>query len=422
MHHVIIGAGPAGVVAADTLRRLDPEADITLVGEEPEPPYSRMAIPYLLVEQIDERGTYLRKEEGYYERARIAVRQARVNGIDRGAKHLALDGGGTLAYDRLLIATGASPIIPPVPGIDREGVHSCWTLEDARWIAQRAKPGAKVVLLGAGFIGCIILEALAKRGTDLVVVEMQNRMVPRMMNERAGGLIKRWCETQGVTVHTSTKVESIEAGRGPHPLAVRLDHGPVLDADLVICAAGVRSNIDFLRDSGLKLDQGVLVDRHLCSSDPDIFAAGDCAQGLDFSTGQFVVQAVQPTAVDHARIAAGNMAGRAQEHRGSVVMNVLDTMGLISASFGLWMGVEGGESAELYDPDRYRYLNLQFDEDRLVGASSLGLTEHVGVLRGLIQTGVRLKGWKDKLIKDPTRLMEAYLATTQPIGYDARVV
>lgn len=422
MHHVIIGAGPAGVVAADTLRRLDPEAEITLVGEEPEPPYSRMAIPYLLVEQIDERGTYLRKQEGYYDRARISLRQARVSGIDRGAKRLTLEGGGSLTYDRLLIATGASPIIPPVPGIDQEGVHSCWTLEDARWIAQRAKPGAKVVLLGAGFIGCIILEALAKRGTDLVVVEMQNRMVPRMMNERAGGLIKRWCEAQGVTVHTSTKVESIEAGRGSHRLAVRLDQGAVLDADLVICAAGVRSNNDFLRGSGLELDQGVLVDRHLRTNDPDIFAAGDCAQGLDFSTGQFVVQAVQPTAVDHARIAAGNMAGRVQEHRGSVVMNVLDTMGLISASFGLWMGVEGGDSAELYDPDRYRYLNLQFDQDRLVGASSLGLTEHVGVLRGLIQTGVRLKGWKDKLIKDPTRLMEAYLATTQPLDYNARVV
>lgn len=422
MHHVIIGAGPAGVVAADSLRELDPDAEITLVGDEPEPPYSRMAIPYLLVDQIDERGTYLRKGPDYYDEARIALKQARVSGVDPGGKRLALEDGGTLAYDRLLVATGASPIIPPVPGIGQEGVHTCWTLADARRIMQRAKPGAKVVLLGAGFIGCIILEALAKRGTDLAVVEMQDRMVPRMMNDKAGGMIKRWCESKGVTVHTSTKVDAIESGRGAHALAVRLDHGPVLDADLVISAAGVRSNIDFLKDSGVDLEQGVLVDRHLRSSDAHIFAAGDCAQGLDYSSGQRIVQAVQPTAVDHARIAASNMAGRSQEHRGSVVMNVLDTMGLISSSFGLWMGVSGGESAELYDPDGYRYLNLQFDQDRLVGASSLGLTQHVGVLRGLIQTGVRLKVWKERLIKDPTRLMEAYLATIRPVGFNARVV
>lgn len=189
MHHAIIGAGPAGVVAAESLRKPDPDAFTTLVGDEPEPPYSRMAIPYLLVDQIDERGTYLRKGEGHYERLRIEVKRARVSALDPKAKRLALEGGGQLGYDRLLIATGSSPVIPPVPGIDRAGVHGCWTLEDARSIMRRARPGAKVVLLGAGFIGCIILEALACRGTELAVVEMQNRMVPRMMNETAGGLI-----------------------------------------------------------------------------------------------------------------------------------------------------------------------------------------------------------------------------------------
>ena len=381
-----------------------------------------MAIPYLLVDQIDERGTYLRKDAGHYDRLRIEVKRARVASVDTKTKQLALEGGDTLGYDKLLIATGSSPIVPPVPGIDRDGVHSCWTLQDARWIMRRARPGAKVVLLGAGFIGSIILEALARRGTELTVVEMHNRMVPRMMNETAGGLIKRWCEEKGVQVHTSTKVTSIEEGRGGHALTVHLDNGHVVDADLVISAAGVRSNVEFLRGSGLQLDQGVLVDRHLQTSAPDVYAAGDAAQGLDFSTGQCVVQAVQPTAADHALIAAGNMSGHEVVHRGSVVMNVLDTMGLISTSFGLWMGVDGGESAELKQLDRYRYLNLQFQDDRLIGASSLGLTDHVGVLRGLIQTGVRLKGWKDKLMQDPTRLMEAYLACTQPVGYNARVV
>ena len=117
-----------------------------------------------------------------------------------------------------------------------------------------------------------------------------------------------------------------------------------------------------------------------------------------------------------------NMCGRQVPHQGSVNMNVLDTMGLVSSSFGLWMGKEGGDCARLCAPERYRYLNLQFDGDRLVGAQALGWTQHVGVLRGLLQTRLRLGEWKDHLLKDPTRIMEAYLARTQAIGHNAEVL
>jgi len=421
MHHVIIGAGPAGVVAAETLRKLDAGARITLLGDEPEPPYSRMALPYLLVEQIGEQGTYLRKADGHYESSGIEVRQARVSGLDTAKRELGLEGGERLGYDRLLIATGSSPMTPPIPGIDREGIHNCWTLADARQIAAGCRPGAKVVLMGAGFIGCIILEALAESGADLVVVEMLDRMVPRMMNETAGGMIKSWCESKGVRVLTSTKVTEITGG-GTHPLEVVLDSGEALEADLVVSATGVKPNVGFLEGSGIETDDGVVVDRCLRSSDPNIYAAGDVAQGRDFSTGEYTVQAIQPTAVDHGQLVARNMAGQAVEHRGAVNMNVLDTLGLVSSSFGLWMGVEGGDSATLLNRDRYRYINLQFKDDILVGATSLGLTQHVGVLRGLIQTPVPLGKWKDHLKQDPTRIMEAYLACTQPVGHNAAVL
>lgn len=423
MKHVIVGAGPAGVVAAEHLRKYDPQSDVLLLSGEPEPPYSRMAIPYFLIDQIGEQGTHLRKQQDHYQQAGIQVRTgARVDKVDPQARQLMLKGGEQIGYDRLLLATGARPVIPPIPGVDRDGVHTCWTLQDARRIVERAQPGAHVVLIGAGFIGCIILESLALRKTRLTVVEQQNRMVPRMMDETAGGLIKRWCESKGVSVHTSTKVEAVEAGNGEHPLAVKLDQGGTVPADLVIVAVGVQSNTEFLEDTGIKLDQGIVVDRHLQSSVEGIYAAGDVAQGLDFSTGEFSVHAVQPTAADHGRIAASNMAGRTQEFRGSVNMNVLDTLGLISSSFGLWMGVQGGDSVELHEPDRFRYLKLQFQDDLLVGASALGLTEHVGVIRGLIQSKTRLHGWKQKLKDDPTRLMEAYLARTQAIGHNASVL
>lgn len=420
MNHVIIGAGPAGVIAAETLRKVDPKSSVTIIGDENEPPYSRMALPYYLIEKIGEKGTYLRKNGDHFNNLDIKIIPDRVTSIDTKSKSLKLKKDGTVTFDKLLIATGSHPIRPPIEGMDLPGIHSCWTLEDGRSIAKRARPGANVILMGAGFIGCIILEALALRGVKLTVIEMGDRMVPRMMNQTAGNLIKQWCQKKGVTVHTSTKVEAIE--KSGDDLKVKLSNGEVLDANLVISATGVKSNIQFLENSNIKTEFGVLVNERLQSSHPDIFAAGDVCQGKDFSTGEYSVQAIQPTAADHGRIAAMNMAGRKTMHQGSVNMNVLDTMGLISSSYGLWMGINGGDSVELNDPERYRYISLQFEDDVLVGAQALGLTNHVGVLRGLIQTRLHLGKWKHHLMKDPTRLMEAYLGATQAIGHNAGII
>lgn len=421
MKHVIIGAGPSGVIAAETLRKVDPTSNIMMIGDEPEVPYSRMALPYMIINKIDETGTYLRKDASHFSNREIDVIRDRVSSLDPGAKTLQLDHHDPVSYDKLLICTGSHPIRPPIEGMDLPGIHSCWTLEDGRNIIAKAKPGANVVLMGAGFIGCIILEALALRNVNLTVIEMGDRMVPRMMDQTAGNLIKSWCMKKKVAVHTSTRVEAIEKGDGD-ALKVKLDSGEVLDADLVISATGVAANIQFLEGSGLDTDFGVLVNDRLQSNVADIYAAGDVCQGKDFSTGEYSVQAIQPTAADHGRIAAMNMAGKDTVHQGCINMNVLDTMGLISSSYGLWMGVDGGESASLCDESRYKYLKLQFEDDVLVGAQSLGLTQHVGVLRGLIQTKLKLGKWKDHLLNDPTRIMEAYLANTQALGHNAGVV
>jgi NAD(P)H-nitrite reductase large subunit len=416
MHHIIIGAGPAGVVAAETLRKADPAARITLIGDEPEPPYSRMAIPYYLANQIDETGTYLRRSEDYFVEQGIEIVRQRVDKVDTTDSSVTLGDGGTLAFDRLLLATGSHPVAPPIPGIDLPQVHSCWTLQDARRIIELAQPGSSVVLIGAGFIGCIILEALIKRGVKLSVVEAGNRMVPRMLNEKAGGLLRQWCVDKGVAVHTSCQVQGITSVSGDQ-LAVSLDNGESLPAALVITATGVRSNLELVKGSGIAYDQGILVDNRMQTSQPGIYAAGDVAQGLDFSSGEHEVQAIQPTATDHGRIAALNMAGATVEHHGSLNMNVLDTLGLVSCSFGKWMGVEGGEQAELYDPQGYQYVNLQFDANCLVGASSVGKTQHIGVLRGLIESRIDLGEWKDRLIRDPLSWMEAYMEKTQELAY-----
>ena len=411
MRHVIIGAGPAGVVAAETLRRVDPSSDIIILGDEPEPPYSRMALPYLLADNVGESGTYLRHGTAHFEKLAIDVRRNRVNSVDTGNRVVIAGNGAEIAWDRLLIATGAHPIKPPIEGMDAEGVENCWTLADARRILAGAKPGSRVVLMGAGFIGCIVLEALAARGVDVVVVEMADRMLPRMMDETGGAMIARWCESKGVTVRTGTRVTEIARSNGS--LVLSTEPGDPIEADLVVCATGVAPNIDFLAGAGIESDAGILVDHRLHTSARDVYAAGDVAQGPDFSTGQREVHAIQPTAVEHGRIAALNMAGIDTPFRGSLSMNVLNTLGLVSSSFGLWMGTEGGERCVAADDARSRYLRLEFEEDRIVGALALGLTQHVGVLRGLIQTRVRLGSWMPKLRDDPNMVMNAYLECTQ---------
>ena len=412
MKHVILGNGPAGVIAAETLRKRSSDDEIVMIGCEDAPPYSRMAIPYLLMGNIQEPGTYLRKEPDYFENLKIQQVHGKAVAVDVKAKKLMLEGkGGQISYDKLLIATGSVPIQPPIPGIGLPGVHPCWTLDDARSITKLAKPGSRVLQMGAGFIGCIILEALASRKVDLTVVEMGDRMVPRMMTSVAGGMIKQWVQAQGVQVYTDTRVEEISQSRSG--LEVKLSNGKTIEVDLVISATGVKPNIEYLNSSGLALGVGVLVNDNMQTSNPDIYAAGDVTESVDFSTGHRIVNAIQPNAAEQARIAAINMSGGQAQSLGALQINVLDTLGLISSSFGLWSGAKDGDYVEAVDLDHYKYLRLEFLGDILVGATCVGSTEHIGVLRGLIQGKVSLGEWKKVLMEEPTKAMEAYLARGQ---------
>ena len=415
MKHIILGNGPAGVVAAEALRNAAPNDEIVLIGNEAEPPYSRMAIPYLLEGNIDEAGTYLRKSDGHFDRLGIRQHRGRAVALNTEKRTLLFDDGHFESFDRLLIATGSHPVRPPIPGIDLPEVQTCWTLADARAIADMAKPGSRVLQLGAGFIGCIIMEALVQRGVGLTVVEMGDRMVPRMMTPQAGGMIKRWVEKQGVRVVTKSGVEFIEKGKNS-PLTVALSTGERLDCDLLIVAAGVAPNAAFLEGTAVHVAKGVLVDDTMQTSVPGIYAAGDVAEAPDLFSGRHLVAAIQPNAADQARIAALNMAGQKARMKGVLAINVLDSMGMISSSFGEWQGVPGGDGVEQADESRGRYLSLQFEGDVLVGATAIGWTEHVGVLRGLIQARTRLGAWKESLLAAPTRFVEAFIACQRPIG------
>ena len=406
MKYVILGAGPAGVIAAETLAKTDPDGHITLVGGEAGAPYSRMAIPYVLTGKIKPDGTHLRKTGGHYADLGIEYVNARATKVADGS--VTLEDGKALAFDKLLVATGSHPIKPPVAGLDLPGVHHCWTLEDADAIAARAKKGSNVVLMGAGFIGCIILESLVERGVKLTVVEAEDRMIPKMMDAPGGKILAHWVADKGVDLKVGTKVTAVaQDGDG---LKVTTDNGGDISADLLVVATGVKPNADFLEGSGVKVEDGILVDDHLQTSVPGIFAAGDVAKGPDFGGGMSV-HAIQPTSADHGRIAALNMAGQAARYVGSLSMNVLDTLGLITASFGDWQG--GADVAERLDAANHRYTKLVFDGEVLVGALSIGRTDQIGVLRGLIQSRIKLGPWKDHLKADPSRIADAYVARTR---------
>ncbi len=241
--YVLIGAGPASVRAAETLRKADPRCSITMIGQEKESPYSRMALPYYLSGIIEDTGTHLRKTDGHFEHLKIDHVVAKVEKIDPDKHTVTTDHGDFFDYDKLLIATGSRPANCPFPGSDTAGVVNCWTLEDGRQILDAIKPGSKVALLGAGFVASIIIEAMVKKGVELtVMLGRTGYMVSRMMDETAGKLIQTWCEAKGVHMILPSSIKSIEPGP-----ALKRDDDSLTEFDLIIVATGVYSNIEFFR-------------------------------------------------------------------------------------------------------------------------------------------------------------------------------
>ena len=410
MKYVLIGAGPAGVQAAEAIRQEDPAGEITLLSGERGEPYARMAIPYILTGRITEEGALQRKSPGHFANLGVRYLNRKAVKVHAGAQGgtVALDDGAVLDYDRLLVATGSSPTLPPVPGTDLPGVVTCWTLDDARVIASKLKPGARVVMVGAGFVAGVCMKSLVESGVHLTVIAGRVGQILRSMMTPAGSaILQSWLEGKGVNVVTKGRIERIEPG----PRLVMDTQS--FDADLIILATGVRPNVGFLEGTGAEIDQGIVINDRMQSSAPGIYAAGDVAQGRDFSTGEWVVHALQPTATEHGRAAGLNMAGKDAPYRGSLSMNVLDTVGLLSYTFGLWQGRAGGDNAESVDAEHFRYTRLCFEGDVLIGAIRIGTTEHVGAIRGLIQTRRSLGAWKDKLIKDPGLLMDALVQLTE---------
>ncbi len=410
-HHVIIGGGPSGINAIETIRHFDTDAHITLVADEA--PYARMALPYFMAREIPPRQLATASDK-QLDALRVERRIGRrAQGVDGTARRVHLDDGEMLTFDSLLIATGSSPAVPSIPGVNGTGVHTLWTLRDAQAVlkaAKAARPSA--VLVGAGFIGLIVLNALHKLGWKLAVVELAGQILPRMLDRQAAAASEAWLRERGIPVYTGCAVAEIA---GTRKKAVHLTDGQVLRADVVLLSTGIRPNVSFLDGSGVRLAAGVVIDASAQTNIPGIYAAGDVAQGPNLLGGPPVVHAIQPTAVDHGRIAGANMAGQPRRYAGSLLMNVLDVAGLHCASFGHWS--EAADTTVVWNSSGPVYRKLVWDGTQLVGGIIVGPVEDstmltdVGMLKGLIQARTELGTWKAYLHERPWDLRRVYVAS-----------
>jgi NAD(P)H-nitrite reductase large subunit len=411
--HVIVGGGTGGLNAILTIRERDGgESEITLVSAER--PYSRMVLPYYLGRSIAESHVYTLTPSRL---AQLDVKThlgRRAEKLDTGASRLTLDDGTTFEYDDLLIATGSSPVRVPVPGADLPGVHSFWTLEQARGVLSQICEGSHVVMVGAGFIAFTILNAILGLKARLTVVEIAPQILPRMLDRPGAELVERWLARHGVTIRTGATLAGIEEEAGKKRLRFR--DGEDLTADVVIVATGIRTNLDWLKDSGVRMNQGILVDDHLRSSVPNVFAAGDVAEGRDLVTGLPALHAIEPTAMEHGRVAGANMAGANVAYRGSLLMNIVEVCHLDIASFGAWDDPAADACAALQQ-ERWAYRKLLWTGNRLTGALIAGkaddiwTTNDVGMLKGLVQSGSDLGRWKAHLRRNPFDIKPAFIAS-----------
>lgn len=412
IRHVIVGSGTAGMNAITTIRQYDRGAsEILLVSAER--PYARMVLPYYLKGTISETHLYTATPtrlrtldvQAYFERRAVK--------LDTPANVLTLDDGTELPYDDLLIATGSSAVRPPIPGADGPDVHSFWTLEQAQGVVRGIRTGCHVVMVGAGFIAFTILNAILARGAKLTVLEIAPQVLPRMIDQEGAVLVEQWLRNHGVTIRTSAQLTAVEAADGKQRLRLR-ESGDLL-ADLVIMATGIRTNLDWLQGSGIEVKRGIVVDEHLRSNVPNVYAAGDVAEGKDLVTGQPAVHAIEPTAMEHGRIVGANMAGQPLAYRGSLLMNIVEVQDLEIASFGAWDDAQA-EVFSALRPERPAYRKLLWHGDRLTGAMLLGraqdvwTTNDVGMLKGLVQSGVRLGDWKPYLRHNLFEIKRAYIA------------
>ena len=410
-HYVILGNSAAGLTAIDAIRARDKVGPITLISKEPDPAYSRVALPYIVSKEKTLRQITLQEPDYYTANNIETIIGTGASGLDAKNKTIALEDGRSISYDKLLIATGSASRVPPVKGIDEADVCYHWTLADTRKLEEQMAQAKTCFVIGAGFISLLTVSALIKAAPlKYTVVEIADQVMPQLLDRTGGQALERGMREKGIDVVLGDSVAAIQPSPhgsgsqpdriGAGPYSITLGSGKTFSADMIVCGTGVRPNIDFLKDSGIESASGILTNERQETNVPDVYSAGDCAEGADFVSSERVVHAIWPTAIDQGRVAGANMAGDSQIYPGSLSWNVTELFGRASASVGEFRGRDGLEPIVFHNPAANVYRKLLLDGNRIVGAVVIGRAEHIQDL-GVVQTMIRRKTdisqWKHML-------------------------
>jgi nitrite reductase (NADH) large subunit len=374
---VVLGAGIAGLTAATEARRHAPHATITLVSREESLPYYRLNLTRFLAGDIEEKDLRMQSRQWFDEQT-IEFISDEATSIDREQRIISLRRGLQLGYDRLVLTTGAHPFIPPFPGATRDGVTVLRTLDDVKDIQRRLAKGVRVVCIGGGLLGLETAGALARQGALVTVVEGFSSLLPRQLPPRAGNLLQKRLETQGMTVFCGETIEELvgdESVRG-----VLLASGRQLAADLVVIAAGVRPNSYLARLAGLTVHRGVVVDDRMVSSDPAILAAGDVAEHRGTLYG------IWPAGYAQGSVAGCNAAGGAALFGDLAPATRIKVLDIDLFSCGLIHPEDA--SINRYESEQDGVYSAHFCRDgQLVGAVLYGDSRSAGMLKEIIESG-----------------------------------
>jgi nitrite reductase (NADH) large subunit len=392
MKIVIIGAGPAGVTAAETVRTFDRQSELTMLTDEPYQPYSPPALADHFIHGTD---LHLWRPADWAEQTGVVYHSGvRVASVDPEAHQIKLADGERMEYDRLLIASGAR-LYAPVEGADLPGIYNFKSLSAAESLVSKVRSGqaSTALIVGAGFIGMEIALMLRELGVMVTQVEMLDQVMASMLDGDTAKIAVELMRSHGVNVRLNTKAAAF-TGNGKAE-EVRLESGEVLKADLLIAATGVMPNLDLLQGSGIACKRGISVDEHLRTSMPDVFAAGDCIESPYLLTGEIYVHAIFPNAVEQGQVAGMNMAGYPVEYEGAQRMNSLKHLGLPIVA----AGEKQGERV-LQERHGTQLCTIYLKGSHVVGFQLAGDIKNAGVYHTLMMQKYDVSGMETQLL-DP---------------------
>jgi phenylglyoxylate dehydrogenase epsilon subunit len=401
--YLILGSSHAALEAAAAIRMHRTDCTLTLLTRDARLPYSPTVLPYIVSGRSQPDKVVLRHESYFRDNDVALVRGATVVAVEPDESRVRLQSGEIWQYDRLLIATGASPALPEIPGLNDVRYHVLRSMDDAVGLQHAIGKAKSAIVLGAGLIGMHAAENMAKAGLAVTVVELQSHVLPGYFSERASALIAKVFAGHGVRVltgHSATKVE--KRGDG---CIVTIDDAEQIAADLLLICTGVKPNISFLDGSGVETDFGILVDDRMRTSAPNVWAAGDVAQARGFWGGK-VVNGILPSAVEQGRIAGFDMAddqGAAPYH-GAVPHNTYSFFGQHAISVGLGVQPQKGDGIEIeetIDDQEGVYRRIAFKDGQLFGISTINDFVDAGIMCELIRRRVDLSPMKSAFIANP---------------------